>query len=177
MNRIHEKVRSDCTDLGLLMMDVPSKRKQESVDKRIIADIGLCAADLAQSTDTGILVLISGDSDYGYILSRLRNRSYIKHILVFGNNLTKDTLKMHADKFFSLFYYLSPFENPFSMQNLPKEAYYKYQNKKYDPKYNPFIASNKMKSNRVNYSQQSITDNVLFIFIFKCLLFFVLESD
>ena len=47
MQRLHQKTREDATDLGILMMDVASKRKQESVDKRIIADIGIFAADLA----------------------------------------------------------------------------------------------------------------------------------
>ena len=35
------KKREDFSDSGVLLMDVASKSKQESVDKRIIADIGL----------------------------------------------------------------------------------------------------------------------------------------
>ena len=47
MNRVHDKTRGDLLDCGVVLMDVATKRKQESVDKRIIADIGLWAADLA----------------------------------------------------------------------------------------------------------------------------------
>ena len=48
-DQLHPKTREELTDCGVQVMDVPSKRKQESVDKRIIADIGLLAADLANA--------------------------------------------------------------------------------------------------------------------------------
>jgi len=95
-------------------MDVATKNKLESVDKRIIADIGVFAADLAHSNEVGIIVLISGDSDFGYILSRLRDRSYISKILLFTQQHTRNTLDMHADKVFRVFFPLSSNDNPFS---------------------------------------------------------------
>eukprot|EP01084_Bolivina_argentea_P223297 377840_1 len=35
MQRLHQRTRENATDLGILMMDVASKRKQESIDNRI----------------------------------------------------------------------------------------------------------------------------------------------
>jgi len=123
MQRLHEKTRSNASDLGILMMDVASKRKQESVDKRIIADIGLFAAELAESGghEVGHIVLVSGDSDYGYILARLRDKSYIGQIIIFINDYTKETLTQHADHTHCLFQSnLTRKENPFSDYNQRK---------------------------------------------------------
>lgn len=123
MQRLHQKTRENATDLGVLMMDVASKRKQESVDKRIIADIGLFAAELAESkgNDIGHIVLVSGDSDYGYILARLRDKSYIGKVILFINDYTKETLTQHADYTYCLFQSnLTRKENPFSEYNQRK---------------------------------------------------------
>eukprot|EP00486_Rosalina_sp_Unknown_P004599 CAMPEP_0201574894 /NCGR_PEP_ID=MMETSP0190_2-20130828/19688_1 /ASSEMBLY_ACC=CAM_ASM_000263 /TAXON_ID=37353 /ORGANISM="Rosalina sp." /LENGTH=462 /DNA_ID=CAMNT_0048003783 /DNA_START=180 /DNA_END=1569 /DNA_ORIENTATION=- len=123
MQRLHQKTRENATDLGVLMMDVASKRKQESVDKRIIADIGLFAAELAESkgNDIGHIVLVSGDSDYGYILARLRDKSYIGKVILFINDYTKETLTQHADFTHCLFSSnLARKENPFSDYNQRK---------------------------------------------------------
>lgn len=123
MQRLHQRTRENATDLGILMMDVASKRKQESVDKRIIADIGLFAADLAENkgNDIGHVVLVSGDSDYGYILARLRDKSYIGKIIIFINDYTKETLIQHADHTAVLFQSnLTRKENPFSDYNQRK---------------------------------------------------------
>jgi len=114
INRLHHNTRADFLDSGVLLMDVATKNKLESVDKRIIADIGVFAADLAHSNEVGIIVLISGDSDFGYILSRLRDRSYISKILLFTQQHTRNTLDMHADKVFRVFFPLSSNDNPFS---------------------------------------------------------------
>merc|ERR1712129_260259 len=93
---------------------------QESVDKRIIADIGLFAAELAESGghEVGHIVLVSGDSDYGYILARLRDKAYIGKIIIFINDVTKQTLTQHADHTHCLFQSnLTQKENPFSKYN------------------------------------------------------------
>ena len=141
MNKLHPKRRENATDLGILMMDVASKRKQESVDKRIIADIGLFAAELAESkgNDIGHIVLVSGDSDYGYILARLRDKSYIGKVMLFINDYTKETLKHHADYTYVLFdANLSRKDNPFSEYNqrkIPRENHEKnsYHNMPFSP--------------------------------------------
>ena len=114
--RLHQRTRENASDLGILMMDVASKRKQESVDKRIIADIGLFAAEWAESKGNDI-----GDSDYGYILARLRDKAYIGKIIIFINDYTKETLIQHADFTHCLFQSnLTRKENPFSDFNQRK---------------------------------------------------------
>ena len=123
MQRLHQRTRENATDLGILTMDVASKRKQESVDKRIIADIGLFACDLAETNgnEIGHIVLISGDSDYGYVLARLKDKPYIGKVLIFMNDFTKETLKQHADYTHCLFRTnLTDAENPFSKYNQRK---------------------------------------------------------
>ena len=173
MHRVHDKTRGDLIDCGVILMDVATKRKQESVDKRIIADIGIWAADLAfaglflfiylfifcfifqtlffvlpnlrglgvvglflfgfyfcfceyiqthpninnNSGEIGIIALISGDSDFGYILSQLRDRSYISKILLFTSSNAKDSLTIHGDFVYRMFFPLSGRDNPFSLQN------------------------------------------------------------
>jgi len=123
MERLQPRTRENATDLGVLCMDVATKRKQESVDKRIIADIGLFAAELAENSgnDIGHIVLVSGDSDFGYILARLRDKSYIGKIVMFVNDFAKDTLTQHADHSCCLFQSnLTRKDNPFSDYNQRK---------------------------------------------------------
>ena len=120
-------------------MDVASKRKQASVDKRRIADMGLFAAELAESKgDIGHIVLVSGDSDYGYILARLRDKSYIGKVMLFMNDYTKDTLKQHADYTFELFQAnLTMKENPFSEYNQRKIPRDKHDKNAYHMSFSP----------------------------------------
>eukprot|EP01084_Bolivina_argentea_P299789 516800_1 len=132
-------------------MDVATKRKQESVDKRIIADIGLFAAELAESkgNDIGHIVLISGDSDYGYILARLRDKAYIGKIIIFINDYTKETLIQHADHTHCLFQSnLARKENPFSDYNQRKIPSYSHSSQ-----YSPYTHHSSMHS-RTRPSEQ-----------------------
>ncbi|ETO29852.1 hypothetical protein RFI_07267 [Reticulomyxa filosa] len=117
-DRIHFKAREDFTDSGVRIMDVPTKRKQESVDKRIIADLALNAADLAQRKQRGVICLISGDSDFGYVLSRLHGRPQISSIILITKTThVRESLKSHVDFVVPFFEQLSNVENPFSKRN------------------------------------------------------------
>ncbi|ETO03820.1 hypothetical protein RFI_33582, partial [Reticulomyxa filosa] len=117
-DRLHLKSREDLTDSGVRVMDVPTKRKQESVDKQIIADIALHAADLAERRQSGAICLISDDSDFGYVLSRLRNRPQINRIiLITKTGRIKESLTAHVDFVIQTFQHLNYFENPFSERN------------------------------------------------------------
>ena len=65
--------------------------------------------------------MVSGDSDYGYVLSRVRDRKYVGKIIMFINEYTKETLTCHADKTFCIFQSnLTRKENPFSEHNQRK---------------------------------------------------------
>ena len=144
MQRLHQRTRENATDLGILTMDVASKRKQESVDKRIIADIGLFACDLAETNgnEIGHIVLVSGDSDYGYVLARLKDKPYIDKIMIFMNDFTKETLIQHADYTHCLFHSnLSDAENPFSKYNQRKIP--SHGNKGKMPYYSPLSYGNR----------------------------------
>jgi len=94
------------------------------VEKLIIADIGLTAADLVQRNQRGAVCLISGDSDFGYLLSRLRGRSQIASIiLITGMSPVSEALKSQADFVIPLFDALieKPNRSQHSKTNIPKK--------------------------------------------------------
>ena len=66
---------------GIKRIIVPNE-KPEAIDKRIIADIGI---DLCESVGKCIIsiALISGDSDYSYILSRAHRQSHVNKVILF----------------------------------------------------------------------------------------------
>jgi len=87
-------------ECGVQVIDVVTDKK-ERIDKRIIAHIGLFAADMAYEHKRGVIALVSKDSDYCYMLSRLSGRTYISKILIFTSD-EGDTLNLCADKVFPI---------------------------------------------------------------------------
>eukprot|EP01084_Bolivina_argentea_P131281 231746_1 len=65
-------------------------QKPETVDKRILADIGLSIFDW-KDTKYNAIVVISGDKDFGYLLSKIKQRHIAKTIVI--PRLFKDPFK------------------------------------------------------------------------------------
>lgn len=99
-----EQMQEDAIDLNIRIQPVACKRKQESVDKVIIADIGSFVSECAWKRGIGHIVLISGDRDYSHILGSYANKPYIGQIVLFHNEQTNDKLKSNANKCFCLFH-------------------------------------------------------------------------
>jgi hypothetical protein len=95
--RIHKKAN----DLDIQITDVALNGNQLTLEKRIITDIGLFAAELAETggNEIGHIVLVTDDSDYGCILAPLREKPYIKNIILFVNDVTRTHPHPHDFKF------------------------------------------------------------------------------
>jgi len=104
MNIMTQQIQEDAIDLNIRIQPIACKRKQESVDKVIIADIGSFASECAWKRSIGHIVLISGDRDYSHILSSYANKPYIGQIILFHHEQTNDKLKSNVNKSFCLFY-------------------------------------------------------------------------
>ena len=59
--------------LGITLIDCPTEDKREAVDKKIICDAVVWAVSRASRSLPCSVVLVSGDGDFAYMLSRLRS--------------------------------------------------------------------------------------------------------
>merc|ERR1719461_1099902 len=103
MTLISQQMQEDAIDLNIRIQPVVCHRKQESVDKVIIADIGCFASECASNRRVGHIVLISGDRDYSHVLSSYANKPYIGKIILIHNEQTNPKLISVADHGFCLF--------------------------------------------------------------------------
>merc|ERR1719461_973713 len=103
MTLISQQMQEDAIDLNIRIQPVVCHRKQESVDKVIIADIGCFASECAWNRRIGHIVLISGDRDYSHVLSSYANKPYIGKIILIHNEQTNPKLISVADHGFCLF--------------------------------------------------------------------------
>ncbi len=72
--------RSDLQLSGCHLIDTPHMNRKEVADKMIIVDALLYVAH--HMTESGTLCFITGDTDYAYLLSRLRELQKLRTILV-----------------------------------------------------------------------------------------------
>merc|ERR1719461_1771162 len=103
MTLISQQMQEDAIDLNIRIQPVVCHRKQESVDKVIIADIGCFASECAWNRRVGHIVLVSGDRDYSHVLSAYANKPYIGKIILIHNEQTNPKLISVADHGFGLF--------------------------------------------------------------------------
>lgn len=92
--------RQDLQDLGCAVINpskvVGSKRKQETVDFRMAIDISMFAVERAQNPSTTCMVVITSDTDFGYLLGQLRNKGY--SIFLMYNKTVHSRLAVHAHR-------------------------------------------------------------------------------
>ena len=80
------------------MVDVPYRRKKEAVDKIILVDMMVLMAQLSDlAAERTTVVLVSGDGDFAYGLSHLRQRGV--RIVVIAFQHCAPELRMHAHHF------------------------------------------------------------------------------
>ena len=66
-----------------------SSQKPESVDKRMLVDIALTLYELEKCKKSNCIALISGDKDFGHLLSRIHKQAPISHSLLILLNQNK----------------------------------------------------------------------------------------
>lgn len=97
---LESKGRQCLHDLGCAVIN-PSKtsgnnKKQETVDMRIAVEIGMFAYDNSHAARNCAIVLITSDSDFGYLLSQLRNRKF--EIILICADTAPARLTTHANR-------------------------------------------------------------------------------
>jgi len=92
--------RSFLSSAGFDLIDCPSQNGKESVDRKIVVDCLTLAWDreAARATRPFAVVLVSGDGDYSYVLSKLRDRGVYVCLLRGEAQATSDTLVNAADE-------------------------------------------------------------------------------
>lgn len=75
----HKSLRSELQSSGVSLTDCPHNGRKDAVDKMIMVDMLGFAIDQAPPAT---IVLISGDKDFVYALSTLRNRRYTVVLIV-----------------------------------------------------------------------------------------------
>ena len=98
---VSRKTKEEMQHCGIEIYQIPSL-KREAVDKRIIADIAL---DLYEWKGKSInsIALISGDKDYSYLLSKIKNKPEIKKSFLFifeHSQEVNNNLRHSVDKCF-----------------------------------------------------------------------------
>ena len=83
---------SELMDMGCWLFDVPPNGKPNRADGIIVVEIMAFALD---HPPPATIILITGDSDYGYPLSKLRARGY--RIILIVPSAVKASLKLSAD--------------------------------------------------------------------------------
>lgn len=85
-----EKMRyrpRDCSSLdssGFDLVNTPTRNNKETLDKKLIADVLTFAWDSAVRNDNSkpCVVLLTGDGDYAYTISKLRDRGIMTFVMV-----------------------------------------------------------------------------------------------
>ena len=82
MGKLNKILKKKSEQLGYVNVDV-SCLKPEAVDKRIIADISLFVMDCKDIGYDCNIIIVSGDGDYLYLLSKLKQKLHVKSISCF----------------------------------------------------------------------------------------------
>mmetsp|Transcript_41168 Transcript_41168/g.87694 ORF Transcript_41168/g.87694 Transcript_41168/m.87694 type:complete len:429 (+) Transcript_41168:50-1336(+) len=72
---------------GFKLVDCPTRGQKETLDKKIIVDLLLFACQYHQLNVPCTIVLLSGDGDYSYMLSRVHDMG-VKTLLIFPEDRT-----------------------------------------------------------------------------------------
>jgi len=88
---VHTSKRSDLTQSSCSFIDTPHDGNKETADKLLIANILLWAMD---NPPPAKIVLMCGDGDISYVISRLVSRGYM--VVLVHNQQAKERLKVAA---------------------------------------------------------------------------------
>jgi len=80
---------------GFKLVDCPTRGSKETVDKKIIVDLMCFAHGHLRGPGAVTVVLISGDGDYSYMLSRLRDLS-VRTVVIFPEHRTLPVALLNA---------------------------------------------------------------------------------
>ena len=86
--------RQKLQQCGWNLMDVPHLSKKEVADKVIIVDILLFILDHSAGKEPCTICLISDDTDFSYLLARLKAYPFVRTVII---SLNAQLLKMNAD--------------------------------------------------------------------------------
>lgn len=81
--------RSDLDLSGFTLVDCPSRRRKETLDKKLIVDVLFFAWERASLGTKACVVLITSDGDYSYALARLRDIGVFTVIIYKPDNVAR----------------------------------------------------------------------------------------
>ena len=103
---LKKSMRSELQASGVSVVDVPHNSRKDAADKMLLVDMIAYAIDHPPPAN---IILISGDRDFCYGLSVLRNRLY-NVILVMPNKVVSPTLSSQANELLEWRQDIIPFE-------------------------------------------------------------------
>eukprot|EP01084_Bolivina_argentea_P078207 141889_1 len=77
-SKVTKDIQSDFDINGIVQIQIPSN-KPESCDKRLMIDMTFCLYELERDNKSRALALISGDKDFGHLLSKIQNQPPISN--------------------------------------------------------------------------------------------------
>ena len=141
MSKLNPIFKKKSEQLGYVNCDV-SCLKPEAVDKRIIADIALYCMDCKDNMYNCNIIIVSGDGDYLYFLTKLKQKLHVKSVTCFTRtdasvNMKNSTIMDRVEIMFDLERKNKKF-NKYNSNNVNSNGIYSNSDEKIAPPINKF---------------------------------------